>query len=72
METKAWKKLLCKYLREDFKRKMIDNNIQTKRHLSQLSRPVENLEDVRCAMGCLSVLRDAEVQNDMTLIFVEV
>ncbi|XP_051284477.1 dynein axonemal heavy chain 8-like [Dicentrarchus labrax] len=70
-ETKAWKKLLCKYLKEEYKKKMIDTSIHTNKYIRQLSHPVANLEDVRHAMGALSMLRDAEIQTDMTLISIE-
>ncbi|KAM9349881.1 dynein axonemal heavy chain 8-like [Symphorus nematophorus] len=71
VETKAWKKLLCKYLKEEYKRKMIDTSIHTNKYLKQLSHPVDNLEDVRCTMGALSKLRDAEIETDMMLISIE-
>ncbi|XP_044223058.1 dynein axonemal heavy chain 8-like [Thunnus albacares] len=71
IETKAWKKLLCKYLKEQYKKKMIDTSIHTNKYIIQLSHPVANLEDVRRAMGALSKLRDAEIQTDMTLISIE-
>ncbi|KAM7400305.1 hypothetical protein PAMA_004821 [Pampus argenteus] len=71
VETKAWKKLLCKYLKERYKRKMIDTSIHTNKYIIQLSHPVTNLEDVRCTMRALSKLRDAEIQTDMTLISIE-
>ncbi|XP_047444882.1 dynein axonemal heavy chain 8-like [Mugil cephalus] len=71
VETKAWKKLLCKYLKEEYKKKMIDISIHTNKYFVQLSHPVDNLEDVRRAMGALSTLRDAEIQTDMTLISIE-
>ncbi|XP_076601065.1 dynein axonemal heavy chain 8-like [Chaetodon auriga] len=70
-EAKAWKKLLCKYLRAENKKKMINTSIHTNKYLTQLSLPVANLEDVRRAMGALSKLRDAEIQTDMTLISIE-
>uniref|UniRef100_UPI0037E892BB dynein axonemal heavy chain 8-like n=1 Tax=Semicossyphus pulcher TaxID=241346 RepID=UPI0037E892BB len=70
-ETKAWKTLLCKYLKEEYRKKMIDTSIHTNKYLTQLSHPVTNLEDVRRAMGALSKLRDAEIQTDMTLISIE-
>ncbi|XP_070701078.1 dynein axonemal heavy chain 8-like [Pempheris klunzingeri] len=70
-ETKAWKRLLCKYLKEEYKKKMINTSIHTNKYLVQLSHPVSNLEDVRRAMGALSKLRDAEIQTDMTLISIE-
>ncbi|KAG7229074.1 hypothetical protein INR49_013193 [Caranx melampygus] len=71
VETKAWKKLLCKYLKEEYKKKMIDTSIHANKYLTQLSRSVTNLEDVRHAMGALSMLRDTEIQTDMTLISIE-
>ncbi|XP_075954128.1 dynein axonemal heavy chain 8-like [Anarhichas minor] len=70
-ETIAWKELLCKYLREKYRKKMIDTSIHTRKYLAQLSNPVANLEDVRRAMAALSKLRDAEIQTDMTLISIE-
>lgn len=72
VETKAWKELLCKYLKEDFKKKMINTSIHINKNLIQLAHPVANLEDVRHAMGCLSKLRDVEIQTDMTLMYIEV
>lgn len=72
VETKAWKKFLCKYLREEYRKKMIDISIHTNIYFVQLSHPVANLEDVRRAMGVLSKLRDAEIQTDMTLMSIEV
>ncbi|XP_056290683.1 dynein axonemal heavy chain 8-like [Pseudoliparis swirei] len=71
VETKAWKKLLCKYLKEKYRKKMIDTSIHIYRYIVRLSHPVANLEDVRCAMGALSKLRDVEIQTDMTLISIE-
>ncbi|XP_045906997.1 dynein axonemal heavy chain 8-like isoform X1 [Micropterus dolomieu] len=71
LETKTWKKRLCKYLKEEYKKKMIDTSIHTNKYLTKLSHPVANLEDVRHAMGALSKLRDAEIQTDMTLISIE-
>lgn len=71
-ETKAWKKLFCRYLKEEYKKKMIETSVHTNKYLTKLSHPVTNLEDVRHAMGALSKLRDAEIQSDMTLILIEV
>ena len=52
--------------------KMIDTSIQNKKYFAQISQPVDDLEDVRRAMGALSKLRDAEIQTDMTLTSIEV
>lgn len=51
---------------------MTDTHIHLNNYLLQLSHPVANLEDVRCTMGALSTLREAEIQTDMTLISIEV
>ncbi|TNN84661.1 Dynein heavy chain 5, axonemal [Liparis tanakae] len=56
VETKAWKKLLCKYLKEKYRKKMIDTSIHINKYIVRLSHPVVNLEDVRCAMGALKEL----------------
>lgn len=71
-EIKAWKKHLCRYLKEEYKKKMINISIDTNKYLIVLSHPVTNLDDVRRAMGALSKLRDAEIQTDMALTSIEV
>ncbi|KAG8014343.1 Dynein heavy chain 8 [Nibea albiflora] len=71
LEAKAWKKLLCKYLRQQYKKIMIDRKINFNKYFKHLSHPVVNLEDVHHTMGALSKLRDAEIQTDMTLISIE-
>ncbi|XP_026153434.1 dynein heavy chain 8, axonemal-like [Mastacembelus armatus] len=71
VETKTWKKLPCKYLKEEYKKKIIDTSVHINKYLAQLSHPVANLEDARHAMGALSKLRDSEIQTDMTLISIE-
>ncbi|CAJ1072667.1 dynein axonemal heavy chain 8-like isoform X3 [Xyrichtys novacula] len=70
-ETRALKTQLCKYLKEEYKKKMIDTSIHISKYFKQLSHPVNNLEDVPCVMGDLSKLRDAEIQTDMTLNSIE-
>uniref|UniRef100_A0AAV2K4G4 AAA+ ATPase domain-containing protein n=2 Tax=Knipowitschia caucasica TaxID=637954 RepID=A0AAV2K4G4_KNICA len=70
-ETKAWKELLCKFLREKHKDKMSDASTQFNKYFTLLSKPVSDLEDVRCAMNALSELRDIEISTDMTLISIE-
>ncbi|XP_041836758.1 dynein heavy chain 8, axonemal-like [Melanotaenia boesemani] len=70
-ETKAWKKLICRYLKEEYRGKMIDTSLHIKKYFVQLTHSVSNLEDVRCAMEALSKLRDAEIQTDMTLISIK-
>lgn len=72
VEAKAWKKLLCKYLNEEYKKKMLDISTFIGEHLTKLSRPIVDLDDVRFAMEALSKIRDTEIQIDMTLEPIEV
>uniref|UniRef100_A0A3P9NGZ4 Dynein axonemal heavy chain 8 n=1 Tax=Poecilia reticulata TaxID=8081 RepID=A0A3P9NGZ4_POERE len=66
-ETKAWKTLICKYLKEKYKKKKIDIAIAINRYGAQLSKPVADLEGARQAMATLSKLREEEIHIDMTL-----
>ncbi|XP_063079703.1 dynein axonemal heavy chain 8-like isoform X2 [Engraulis encrasicolus] len=67
VEAKAWKKLLCKYLNEKYKKQMMDIISFTGSHLKKLSRPISDLEDVRFAMEALGNIRDSEISMDMSL-----
>ncbi|KAM4579488.1 dynein axonemal heavy chain 8-like, partial [Fundulus diaphanus] len=70
-ETKAWKNLICRFLKERYKKKKIEITIQTNKYSAQLSNPVADLEGARQAMGTLAKLREAEIQIDMTLISIK-
>uniref|UniRef100_A0A8C9WHP3 Dynein axonemal heavy chain 8 n=1 Tax=Scleropages formosus TaxID=113540 RepID=A0A8C9WHP3_SCLFO len=72
VEVKAGKILLCKYLNEEYKKKMADVNAFIGEHLKKLSRPIADLDDVRFAMETLSKIRDSEINIDMTLGTIEV
>nr|XP_035950160.1 dynein heavy chain 8, axonemal-like [Halichoerus grypus] len=67
IEAKAWKMLLCRYLNEEYKKKMSDMIAFINEYLKKLSRPIRDLDDVRFAMEALSSIRDNEIQMDMTL-----
>ncbi|XP_048203785.1 dynein axonemal heavy chain 8 isoform X1 [Perognathus longimembris pacificus] len=67
IEAKAWKMLLCRYLNEEYKKKMLDMITFINEYLKKLSRPIRDLDDVRFAMEALSCIRDNEIQMDMTL-----
>ncbi|XP_070274744.1 dynein axonemal heavy chain 8 [Myotis yumanensis] len=67
IEAKAWKMLLCRYLNEEYKKKMSDMIAFITEYLKKLSRPIRDLDDVRFAMEALSCIRDNEIQMDMTL-----
>ena len=72
VEAKAWKILLCKYLKEVYNKKMMDISTFTEKQLKQLSRPIVDLEDVRFSMEVLSKIRDNEIRIDMDLGPIEV
>lgn len=72
IEAKAWKMLLCRYLNEEYKKKMSDMITFINEYLKKLSRPIRDLDDVRFAMEALSCIRDNEIQMDMTLGPIEV
>lgn len=72
VETQSWREMLCRYLKDEFGKKMTDTSVKNEDHLQQLSIPVANLEDVRRAMAILSKFRDTEIDTDMTLISIEV
>uniref|UniRef100_A0A8B9MIB1 AAA+ ATPase domain-containing protein n=1 Tax=Accipiter nisus TaxID=211598 RepID=A0A8B9MIB1_9AVES len=67
IEAKAWKMLLCRYLNEEYKKKMTDMMSFINEYLKKLSRPLHDLDDVRFAMEALSIIRDNNIQMDMTL-----
>ncbi|PKU47169.1 dynein heavy chain axonemal [Limosa lapponica baueri] len=66
-EAKAWKMLLCRYLNEEYKKKMTDMMSFINDYFKKLSRPLGDLDDVRFAMEALSIIRDNRIQMDMTL-----
>lgn len=72
IEAKAWKMLLCRYLNEEYKKKMSDMITFINEYLKKLSRPIRDLDDVRFAMEALACIRDNEIQMDMTLGPIEV
>ncbi|KAM4694178.1 LOW QUALITY PROTEIN: dynein axonemal heavy chain 8 [Discoglossus pictus] len=67
IEAKAWKMLLCQYLNEEYKKKMINIIAFINEYLKRLFRPITDLDDVRCAMEALAQIKDNEIQMDMTL-----
>ncbi|XP_057271369.1 dynein axonemal heavy chain 8 isoform X1 [Pezoporus wallicus] len=67
IEAKTWMMLLCHYLNEKYKKKMTDMKLFITEYLKKMSRPLHDLDDVRFAMEALSVIRDKEIEIDMTL-----
>ena len=72
VEAKAWKMLLCRYLNEEYKKKMTDMTSFITEYLKKLSQPLCDLDDFRFAMEALSIIRDNEIQMDMALGPIEV
>ncbi|KAK9411910.1 dynein heavy chain 8 axonemal [Crotalus adamanteus] len=72
IEAKAWKMLLCRYLNEEYKKKMQDMISFITEYLKKLSRPIRDLDDVRFAMEALANIRDKEIEMDMTMGPIEV
>ncbi|NWX18802.1 DYH8 protein, partial [Aegotheles bennettii] len=67
IEAKAWKMLFCRYLNEEYKKKMTDMMSFITEYLKKLSRPLSDLDDVRFAMEALATIRDKKIEMDMTL-----
>ncbi|XP_056424627.1 dynein axonemal heavy chain 8 isoform X2 [Hyla sarda] len=63
-EAKAWKLLLCKSLNEEYKMKMVEMSEFIIEHMKILSRPILDLDDARCAMEALTIIRENEIQID--------
>lgn len=72
IEAKAWKMLLCRYLNEEYKKKMQDMISFITEYLKKLSRPIRDLDDVRFAMEALANIRDKEIEMDMIMGPIEV
>ncbi|XP_064014378.1 dynein axonemal heavy chain 8 [Pogoniulus pusillus] len=66
-EARTWKMLLCRYLNEEYKNKMMDMMSFIAEYLKKLSRPLQDLDDIRFAMEALAVIRENDVEMDMTL-----
>uniref|UniRef100_H2ZXC8 AAA+ ATPase domain-containing protein n=1 Tax=Latimeria chalumnae TaxID=7897 RepID=H2ZXC8_LATCH len=67
VEAKAWKMLLCRYINEEYYKKLVEITSFITGNLNKLSRPIHDLDDVRFAMEALAEIRDNEIQTDMTL-----
>lgn len=64
--------LLCRYLNEEYKNKMTDMMSFIAEYLKKLSRPLRDLDDIKFAMEALAVIRENDVEMDMTLGPIEV
>ncbi|KAM4041697.1 dynein axonemal heavy chain 8 [Anomaloglossus baeobatrachus] len=63
-EAKAWKLLLCGYLHEEYKMKMLGMAEFIAEHLKILSRPILDLDDVQSVMKAMTTIRENEIRLD--------
>ncbi|XP_032540330.1 dynein heavy chain 8, axonemal isoform X1 [Chiroxiphia lanceolata] len=66
-EAKAWKMLLCRYLNEQYKKKLTDMMSFMNEYINKLSQPLRTLDDVRLAMEALSKVQENKIDMDMSL-----
>ncbi|XP_047349425.1 dynein axonemal heavy chain 8 isoform X3 [Vespa velutina] len=71
VEASAWKKLLGSALSINYKNKLMKISEYINEKNKVLLRPIKDLEDVRIAMKCLSIIRDDFITFDMELILIE-
>lgn len=61
IEVKVWKMLFCRYLNEEYKKKMLDMIAFINEYLKKLFRFIRDLDDVRFVMEVLFCIRDNEI-----------
>ncbi|NXB25725.1 DYH8 protein, partial [Rhagologus leucostigma] len=67
IEANSWKMVLCHYLNEEYKKKLLDIVSFINDHIKKLSRPLSDLDDVRLAMEALSTIQDKRLEIDMSM-----
>ncbi|XP_048155560.1 dynein axonemal heavy chain 8 [Corvus hawaiiensis] len=67
IEANSWKMVLCRYLNEDYKKKLLDILSFINDHIKKLSRPLSDLDDVRLAMEALSTIQEKRLEIDMSM-----
>ncbi|XP_078069648.1 dynein axonemal heavy chain 8-like [Mustelus asterias] len=71
VEAKGWIMLLCRFLNDQYRAKMLAITVFVSEQMKNLARPIQDLDDVRFAMESLSQIRNNEIQMDMTLAPIE-
>ncbi|XP_068088806.1 dynein axonemal heavy chain 8 [Hyperolius riggenbachi] len=66
-EAKVWNVLLCRYLHEAYKGKMMEASDYISEYLKRLARPILDLDDLRFAVETLANIRDTEIHLERTL-----
>ncbi|NXH29664.1 DYH8 protein, partial [Myiagra hebetior] len=67
IEANSWKMVLCQYLNEEYKKKLLDIVSFINDHIKKLSRPLSDLDDVRLAMEALSTIQEKRLEIDMSM-----
>ncbi|NWV93011.1 DYH8 protein, partial [Machaerirhynchus nigripectus] len=67
IEANSWKMVLCHYLNEEYKKKLLDIMSFINDHIKKLSRPLSDLDDVRLAMEALSTIQEKRLEIDMSM-----
>ncbi|NXR45576.1 DYH8 protein, partial [Hippolais icterina] len=67
IEAYSWKMVLCRYLNEEYKKKLLDVVSFISDHINKLSRPLADLDDVRLAMEALAAIQERRADIDISM-----
>ncbi|NXR60449.1 DYH8 protein, partial [Rhadina sibilatrix] len=67
IEANSWKMVLCRYLNEEYKKKLLDVVTFINDYLNKLSRPLTDLDDVRLAMEALADIQQKRSDIDISM-----
>ncbi|NWT51238.1 DYH8 protein, partial [Erythrocercus mccallii] len=67
IEANSWKMVLCGYLNEEYKKKLLDVVSFINDYINKLSRPLTDLEDVRLAMEALATVQEKRADIDLSM-----
>uniref|UniRef100_A0A803W400 Dynein axonemal heavy chain 8 n=1 Tax=Ficedula albicollis TaxID=59894 RepID=A0A803W400_FICAL len=66
-EANSWKMVLCRYLNEEYKTKLLDVVTFISEYVNRLSRPLTDLDDVRLAMEALAAIQEKRSDIDISM-----
>ncbi|NXE58453.1 DYH8 protein, partial [Calcarius ornatus] len=67
IEANSWKMVLCRYLNEEYKAKLLDISSFISDYLVKLARPLVDLDDVRLAMEALAAIQEKRSDIDISM-----
>uniref|UniRef100_A0A8C3MSF3 Uncharacterized protein n=1 Tax=Geospiza parvula TaxID=87175 RepID=A0A8C3MSF3_GEOPR len=67
IEANSWKMVLCRYLNEEYKVKLLDIISFINDYLNKLARPLVDLDDVRLAMEALKAIQEKRSDIDISM-----